>query len=334
MKKLVIISALLFLALGLSAQNNTGRKPREKKTTVTETKKETTTTRTKPTTSTPTSVNKPDRTTPAPPAGNKTNARESRTPANTGNADRTRQSTTPANREVRTPDNRNKTVTPSNTNRTNENATRGPSRENSSARPPRTTGGNTHVTNTTTKITYDPKRGQTYTEERRVYVNPAPRRVVRPAPHITYVQQPIEYRRVHNAYRMPPNANIIWNENMYHQYVVLYPDFHLWYYPYGYAIHSISSYDAAGYIGEIARVYGMVYDTWYSPETDEYFLYFGGPYPYQDFSVVLEGRDARRFSRRPDRYFANRYISVTGLVSLWENKPEIDVKQRSQVQVY
>jgi len=133
---------------------------------------------------------------------------------------------------------------------------------------------------------------------------------------------------------MPPSVTIIWNENMYHNYSVWYPDFHLWYYPFGYSIQTVSSYDALGSVGEIARVYGAVYDTYYAPESDEFFLYFGGPYPYQDFSIVLNGKDARRFNRRPDRFFTNRYIAVTGLISVWEGKPEIDVKRRSQIDIY
>ncbi|HYW95081.1 MAG TPA: hypothetical protein VE870_05810, partial [Bacteroidales bacterium] len=178
------------------------------------------------------------------------------------------------------------------------------------------------------------KRGRTYEERRKVYVTHDPRRVVRANPHINYTPRPIEYRRTHYPYRMPPRVNILWNERMYREYVLLYPDFHLWYYPYGYSIRTISSYDAARYIGEISRVYGTVYDTWYSPESDEYFLYFGGPYPYQDFSVVIDGRDARKFSWRPERYFTNRYVAVTGLISLWQDKPEIDVRKRSQIEIY
>ncbi len=357
MKKLAILTAFLFAAIGMNAQNNTGRTTRERTTTVTETKKETkaATRKTTPKTE-PAATSKPDRTNNSKavrpersttPAGN--NPKVARPPRNTTNSGTTatpapatrenreagpgRGNSAPANREVRHPDNTNRSTAPSNTNRTRENRAVEPGRTNSYNRSPRSTGEHTTV-NTNSRTTYDPKRGTTYTEQRKVYVTPAPRRVVRPAPHITYVQRPVEYRRVHNPYRVPPTVNIIWNEPMYHEYVVLYPNYHLWYYPFGYTIHTISSYDAAGYVGEIARVYGMVEDTWYSPETDEFYLYFGGPYPYNDFSVVLEGRDARRFSRRPERFFTHKYISVTGLVSLWDNKPEIDVKKRSQIDIY
>ena len=63
-------------------------------------------------------------------------------------------------------------------------------------------------------------------------------------------------------------------------------------------------------------------------------MYFGGSYPYQDFTVVLPGSYARRFNRNPEMYFAGRYIWVTGLVSTFDGKPEIMVMRKSQVHLY
>lgn len=121
---------------------------------------------------------------------------------------------------------------------------------------------------------------------------------------------------------------------MYNEYRYLYPHYDLWYYPIGYRIHTISAYDATMYIGEVARVYGEVFDTWYSRNTDEYYLYIGAPFPYQDFTVVLEGHDARRFSSRPHRFFTGRHVAATGLIGVYEGKPEMFLKKRSQIDVY
>lgn len=181
---------------------------------------------------------------------------------------------------------------------------------------------------------YRPRTGNRYESERRSYSSSHSRRIARPAPKTYHAYKPIEYRRVHYHYRVPPRRAIIWNVHMYHEYVRLYPDYHLWYYPMGYSIHTISAYDAGKYIGEIARVYGEVYNVWYTIETDEYLLYIGGPYPYQDFTIILEGRDARRFNRHPDRYFTGRHVAATGLVSVYEGKPEMLLKRRSQLDVY
>ncbi|MCF8370770.1 MAG: hypothetical protein K9H64_04050 [Bacteroidales bacterium] len=128
--------------------------------------------------------------------------------------------------------------------------------------------------------------------------------------------------------------NIYWDINMYREYRSWYPHYDLWYYPYGYSIHTISAYDAYDYIGEIARVYGEVDEVWYERSTDQYFMYIGAPYPYNDVTVIVDGRDARRLSRNPVRFFTKRHIEVTGLVSSFDGKPEILVKDRKQIRPY
>lgn len=181
---------------------------------------------------------------------------------------------------------------------------------------------------------YRPRSATRYERERRAYTPSRERRVVRPAPKTYHAYKPLEYRRNHYVYRVPPRHSIVWDIHMYNEYSRLYPDYHYWYYPIGYRIHTISAYDAHNYIGEVARIYGEVQSTWYSRETDEYFLYIGGPYPYQDFTIILEGRDARRFNRHPSRFFSGRHVAAIGLVSVYEGKPEMFLKKRSQLDVY
>jgi hypothetical protein len=121
---------------------------------------------------------------------------------------------------------------------------------------------------------------------------------------------------------------------MWREYRLLYPEFRYWYYPTGYTVLNIPAYHAWGHIGEVRNVYGRVHEVYYAWSTDEYYLYFGGQYPYQDFTVILKGRHARRFSRNPEYYFRGRSLWVTGLVSIFEGKPEIMVKRSHQVHLY
>lgn len=186
----------------------------------------------------------------------------------------------------------------------------------------------------TSNRVYTPRTGNTDVESRRAYTHNFGHRVKRIAPKMNYTYRPVEYRRVHFPYRRPNVIDIYWNVNMYRNYQYWYPDFNLWYYPVGYRIHTISAYDAYNYVGEVARIYGQINDVWYSVETGEYYLYIGGPYPYQDFTVIVEARDARRFSRYPEQFFTNRQIAVTGLVSRFEDKPEMFIKKRSQISLY
>ncbi|MGC9341514.1 MAG: hypothetical protein ACP5E3_02345 [Bacteroidales bacterium] len=101
---------------------------------------------------------------------------------------------------------------------------------------------------------YRPEPATRYERERRTYSANRDRRVERPAPKTYHAYKPIEYRRKHYVYRVPPRHTIVWNVHMYNEYLRLYPDFRYWYYPIGYRIHTISAYDAGRYIGEVARV--------------------------------------------------------------------------------
>lgn len=174
---------------------------------------------------------------------------------------------------------------------------------------------------------------RTYEVERKNYNSPYRNR----AHHEYYSVErprPLEYRRIHQPYRAPFDIHVYWTPRMYHEYMMIYPDYGYWYYPNGYMIRTISAYDAMFYIGEVVNVYGRVYETWYSRETDEYILYFGSRYPYQDFSVVIPGHKARQFSHRPEIFFEGRYIWVTGLISLHQGQPEMIVMRKHQIHLY
>ena len=145
---------------------------------------------------------------------------------------------------------------------------------------------------------------------------------------------PIKNRKVHYYYRSPGHINLYWTHNMYREYRIMYPDFQTWNYPIGYSILTVPAYNAYFHMGEVRNVYGRVHEVWYSWKTDEYYMYFGAGYPYQDFTVVLPGNHARRFSMNPEMYFSGRYIWVNGLVSTFDGKPEIMVMRKSQVHLY
>lgn len=182
---------------------------------------------------------------------------------------------------------------------------------------------------------YVPRTEQVYVEKRTAYRTPERTRSVRTVSRDpNYVYHPVEYRRTYYPYAEPRRVEIIWDYDMYIEYRYLYPHFEYWYYPIGYRIHTVSAYDADRYIGEVARIYGRVSEVWYERHTDEFTLYFGGPYPYHDFSVIIPGKYARRFSRNPQWYFTDKSIAVTGLISLWDDRPEMLIRKRSQIEVY
>lgn len=149
-----------------------------------------------------------------------------------------------------------------------------------------------------------------------------------------YIPKSKAYKRIFYPFYKPRLADLFWTANMYRDYRHWYPDFKYWYYPFGYRIHTVSAYDAYKYIGEVARIYGVVNEVWYSRENRAYYLYIGAPYPYQDFTIILEAPTAKRYSWDPVRYFTHRQLAVSGLVSLNEQKPEMLIRKHSQINFY
>jgi len=174
---------------------------------------------------------------------------------------------------------------------------------------------------------------RTHTEHRKHYTTPN-RRVIRTNHVKGYHYNPVRYRKVNYHYRVPNRVHVTWTNRMYHDYRLMYPEYRYWYYPIGYRIVTIPTYNAYYHIGEVRNVYGRVHEVYYSWSTDEYHLYFGGNYPYHDFTVIVTGKHARRYDRYPEMFFEGRYMWVTGLLSTFEGRPELIVRRRNQIHLY
>lgn len=158
--------------------------------------------------------------------------------------------------------------------------------------------------------------------------------------HYAYPTKGVKIHYHHNTYvnryhvlYYPAYGEIYWNRRMYRDYLRWYPGFH-WNYSYGYRIQTISIWEAKYNLGEVAMVYGRVYASWYNRETDDLLLFFGGDYPYQQFTVVVPGSIARKFSWRPEKFFLGEHLTITGLITTYDGSPEIVIKNRGQLSLY
>jgi hypothetical protein len=158
--------------------------------------------------------------------------------------------------------------------------------------------------------------------------------------HYAYPTTKVRFHYHHNTYYnnyrvlyYPTYGDFYWNRNMYRDYHRWYPGFH-WSYNYGHRIQTISVFDAKYNLGEVAYVYGRVYATWHNNETDDFLLFFGGDFPYQQFTVVVPGHVARKFSWRPERFFLGEHVTINGLITTFDGSPEIVVKNKRQLSLY
>ena len=171
-------------------------------------------------------------------------------------------------------------------------------------------------------------RGTTYRKNYHVV------RETRVVHHHVVRPRPIEYRRVHYVYRAPRHWNFFWSVNVYNDFCGFYPHVTNWHYRTGARISTVSAYDAMFYIGEVKRVYGEVQETFYSREDDTYYLYVGAPFPYHDFSVVIPGREYRRYDFPPIDRLNFQHIWAMGLITDYDERPEIVVKRPYQLGIY
>ena len=149
-----------------------------------------------------------------------------------------------------------------------------------------------------------------------------------------YIPVPFEVRRSRYYYRQPYHIDLIWTPLLFHRFMFYYPTHNNWDMEFGSQIETISAYEAQDYAGTVRRVYGKIDEVYYSPEDENYILYIGAPFPYQDISIVVPKYIARNLSMSPKWYFENEFVWVAGLINIWEGKPEIIVRDEDQIRKY
>jgi hypothetical protein len=144
----------------------------------------------------------------------------------------------------------------------------------------------------------------------------------------------IELRRERNIYRQPMHYDLIWTPYLFNRFMYYYPYETDWNIEYGREIETISAYDVMSYVGSVRRVYGEVAEVYFSREDNNFILYIGERFPYQDLSIVIPRSVARMISPDPERYFENQDVWLIGLIELWDERPEIVVRDAEQIRRY
>ncbi|HKK10150.1 MAG TPA: hypothetical protein VJ939_04900, partial [Bacteroidales bacterium] len=146
--------------------------------------------------------------------------------------------------------------------------------------------------------------------------------------HINHFYHSRKMARNHYHVYNRPHHRIMFRHSWFNFYVNYFPRYSIRYNRY---VDVIPGDVARYHVGDLKVVYGRVYETYYDPRAEEFYLYFGAPYPGQDLTVVVTGRDARRLSRKHASYFIGWDFSVAGLISSWDGKPEIVINDKNQL---
>jgi endonuclease YncB( thermonuclease family) len=98
-------------------------------------------------------------------------------------------------------------------------------------------------------------------------------------------------------------------------------------------VPSIPMEDLHNHMGETVTTCGPVGSTRYLVDTDGQptFINLGRPYPDQDLTVVIWGSDRAGFGAPPESTYRDRTLCVTGKLRTQRGKPQINVRDRSQL---
>jgi DNA/RNA endonuclease YhcR with UshA esterase domain len=97
---------------------------------------------------------------------------------------------------------------------------------------------------------------------------------------------------------------------------------------------AVSYLDSGKYVGQIKTVEGTIVKTDHSI-SNTIFLYFHDPYKGY-FVVVIYSSDFSKFKftpNTPDVFYHGKEVRVTGKIQLYQNAPEIVVRDPSQIEV-
>jgi micrococcal nuclease len=100
-----------------------------------------------------------------------------------------------------------------------------------------------------------------------------------------------------------------------------------------YAQENVPPEDAAKFIGQQKTVCGTVASAHYatSSKGQPTFLNLNKPYPNQVFTVLIWGSDRGKFEKPPEALYSGKEICVTGMIQSYQGRPEIIVKEPSQI---
>ncbi|OWY22767.1 hypothetical protein C7N43_02430 [Sphingobacteriales bacterium UPWRP_1] len=88
-------------------------------------------------------------------------------------------------------------------------------------------------------------------------------------------------------------------------------------------------------VGEYCTVSGKVVSVFQSNKSDTKPVYLNieKPYPNQVFEVVIFAKDVQNFSKHPRELYEGKKVKVSGVIELYNNRPQIIVKDPKYIEI-
>lgn len=102
---------------------------------------------------------------------------------------------------------------------------------------------------------------------------------------------------------------------------------------FAHAQETITSDQSAKFIGQQKTVCGKVASAHYAARSkgQPTFLNLDKAYPNQAFTIVIFGSDRGKFEKPPEALYSGKEVCVSGTITSYQGKPQIVVKEPSQL---
>ncbi len=104
---------------------------------------------------------------------------------------------------------------------------------------------------------------------------------------------------------------------------------------FSYAQKQINAAEAAKHEGESVTVCTKIFGGKYfenSPKKQT-LLDAGARYPNALLKIVILGEDRGNFSNKPEEFYVNKEVCVTGKIIIYKGKPEIEIKDETAIKI-
>ncbi len=93
--------------------------------------------------------------------------------------------------------------------------------------------------------------------------------------------------------------------------------------------------EASKHIGETVTVCDKVYETDFMEKSRQKatFLKMGGVYPMHKIDIVIHFRDRKNFGDKPEAYYLDKDVCITGKVVEFKGKPQIIISKPAEIQL-
>ncbi|MFC4230730.1 hypothetical protein ACFOW1_02435 [Parasediminibacterium paludis] len=93
--------------------------------------------------------------------------------------------------------------------------------------------------------------------------------------------------------------------------------------------------EAAKHIGDSVTVCGKIFGGRYFDRSDNKItlLNMGAAYPQSPLTILIEADSRKNFSNKPEEFYVEKEVCITGVIKEFKGKPEIIVAKEAEIMV-